>query len=309
MTSDAITAAAPSSAPPPLDGSEPTRTHAWKDGSFGFHDILDAINPLQHIPVISSIYRWATGDEPGNVARFVGDALFTGPYGAASSLFSIAFREETGKDPGEMMLSLVTGSDPGGDAPPNAPAGTAVAANTDATAAPASKTDAIDAPPAAAGPALASAANEQAPATPPAAAAASPLAAPAAAPVASRPSPFISLYKSSPAAAAMPAAAHGDAAEQAFLAQRSQMQRGLARSGTGRPVNNVIPLQLTGGAHFMATARPPVAAAAASPSPASADPQAPSAPGNIAQRMLDALDKYSQMKQGQSRGEQIDLSP
>jgi hypothetical protein len=306
MTTDAITAAAPSAAPPPLDGAEPTRTHAWKDGAFGFRDILDAINPLQHIPVISSIYRWATGDEPGNVARFVGDALFTGPYGAASSLFSIAFREETGKDPGEMMLSLVTGSDPGGDAPPTAPAGTAVAANAPATAAPASiTTAAIDGTPAAASPALASAANEPAPA----AATAPSSAASAAAAVASRPSPFISLYKSSPAAAAMPAAAHGDAAEQAFLAQRSQMQRGLARSGPGRPANTVIPLQLTGGAHFMATARPPVTPAAANPSPATIDPQAASAPGDIAQRMLDALDKYSQMKQGQARGEQIDLSP
>src|SRR5215469_3674922 len=58
---------------PPIEPA-PSRTHAWKDGgSFGFHDLLDTINPLQHIPVVSAIYRWLTGDTPGNVARIVGD--------------------------------------------------------------------------------------------------------------------------------------------------------------------------------------------------------------------------------------------
>src|SRR5690348_4164602 len=190
MSADAATAAAPSSAPLPLDGSEPTRTHAWKDGSFGFRDILDAINPLQHIPVISSIYRWATGDEPGNVARIVGDALFTGPYGAASSLFSIAFREETGKDPGEMMLSLVTGSDPGAGAPTATPTATAFASNsipmsaeTPAVGSEGATPDAVGAPApmVASEPAAATAAN-----APP-----SPSTAPIASAIASRPSPFI----------------------------------------------------------------------------------------------------------------------
>ncbi|MGB6086494.1 MAG: hypothetical protein WBF74_07845, partial [Parvibaculum sp.] len=34
-------------------------------GEFGFSDFLDVINPLQHIPIVSSIYRELTGDELG----------------------------------------------------------------------------------------------------------------------------------------------------------------------------------------------------------------------------------------------------
>src|SRR5215831_1631419 len=94
---------------PPIEPA-PSRTHAWKDGgSFGFHDVLDTINPLQHIPVVSTIYRWLTGDTPGNVARIVGDGLFGGPLGLAAGAFSVAVKEETGKDPGELVLALVSG--------------------------------------------------------------------------------------------------------------------------------------------------------------------------------------------------------
>jgi hypothetical protein len=88
-----------------------TRTHAWKDGGPGFHDFLDAINPLQHLPVVSAIYRWLTGDVPGNVAQLAGDTLYGGPVGLATGLFGIAFKEETGKDPGAMAIALLGGGD------------------------------------------------------------------------------------------------------------------------------------------------------------------------------------------------------
>jgi hypothetical protein len=92
----------------------PGNTHAWKDGgSFSFHDILDMLNPLQHIPLISTLYRWITGDSPGNIARVVGDGLYGGPIGAASGLFSIAFKEETGKDFGEEAMAMIAGPDKG----------------------------------------------------------------------------------------------------------------------------------------------------------------------------------------------------
>jgi hypothetical protein len=92
----------------------PGKTHAWKDGgSFSFHDILDMLNPLQHIPLISTLYRWITGDSPGNVARVVGDGLYGGPIGAASGLLSLAFKEETGKDFGEEAMAMIAGPDQG----------------------------------------------------------------------------------------------------------------------------------------------------------------------------------------------------
>lgn len=88
-----------------------------EDG-FGFDDFLDLINPLQHIPVVSTAYRALTGDtiEPG--ARLAGGALFGGPIGLASALANTAFEEATGTDIGESVLALFGGGDDaGGDAP------------------------------------------------------------------------------------------------------------------------------------------------------------------------------------------------
>src|SRR5579864_246859 len=87
----------------------PPKSHDWKNGTFSFHDVLDALNPLQHLPIIATIYRWLTGDEPGNVARIVGDGLYGGVIGLGAGAVSVAVREEWGKDPGAMVVSLVTG--------------------------------------------------------------------------------------------------------------------------------------------------------------------------------------------------------
>ena len=44
-----------------------------------FGDIIDVINPLQHIPVVSTIYWELTGDKISPAARMAGGALFGGP--------------------------------------------------------------------------------------------------------------------------------------------------------------------------------------------------------------------------------------
>lgn len=61
-----------------------------EEDGLSFADFLDVINPLQHIPFVSSIYREITGDEISDTAKFAGDALFTGLTGGigALSLFS-----------------------------------------------------------------------------------------------------------------------------------------------------------------------------------------------------------------------------
>jgi hypothetical protein len=74
-------------------------------------DLLDVVNPLQHFPVVSTLYRAATGDKIGDVERVAGDTLYGGLMGLGSSLANIAFREITGKDFGDTMLSWLDGGD------------------------------------------------------------------------------------------------------------------------------------------------------------------------------------------------------
>ncbi|HPQ50925.1 MAG: hypothetical protein KDJ26_01550 [Alphaproteobacteria bacterium] len=81
-----------------------------KDSSFGFLDFLDIINPLQHIPIIGTIYRHITGDEIGAVAQVAGGALFGGPIGAAAGVASAVVSHETGKDLGDTLAGLLSPS-------------------------------------------------------------------------------------------------------------------------------------------------------------------------------------------------------
>ena len=79
-------------------------TDVPEDDNFGLSDVLDLINPLQHIPIISSLYREMTGDTIKPVARVVGDMLFGGLVGGpiitgAISVASIAYEQQTGEDP------------------------------------------------------------------------------------------------------------------------------------------------------------------------------------------------------------------
>ncbi len=77
-----------------------------EDESFGFFDFLDIINPLQHIPIVSSIYRGITGDKIGPAAEVLGGALFGGPLGAAAGVASAVITHETGKEPGQAFIDL-----------------------------------------------------------------------------------------------------------------------------------------------------------------------------------------------------------
>lgn len=54
--------------------------HAGNDpsGGISFDDVLDALNPLQHMQGIGSIFRELTGDEPSPIARGAGNFLFNG---------------------------------------------------------------------------------------------------------------------------------------------------------------------------------------------------------------------------------------
>lgn len=73
----------------------------------GFKDLVDIINPLQHIPIVGHIYRKMTGDEISPVAQFIGGALFGGPFGAAAAITDIAVREQTGKGSIDTMMGFI----------------------------------------------------------------------------------------------------------------------------------------------------------------------------------------------------------
>jgi hypothetical protein len=115
----------PQPAAVPSEGSgqaKPRDSHIWAGAEPSFHDILDAINPLHQIPVVSAIYENLTGDRIGIVPRIIGGAIFGGPIGMAAAMATGAFEDATGKTPGETVIALLTGD--GGDSNPAA-AGTA----------------------------------------------------------------------------------------------------------------------------------------------------------------------------------------
>lgn len=94
------------------------------DGKSFFDNVLDIVNPLEHLPIVSTIYHAITGNQSGDLEKMAGDTLYGGPIGLVSSVADIAFEKITGKSFGDTMLSMV-GLD--GDA---SSGNTALAANT-----------------------------------------------------------------------------------------------------------------------------------------------------------------------------------
>ncbi|MGF1641278.1 MAG: hypothetical protein ACFCUO_10050 [Rhodospirillales bacterium] len=87
---------------------------AFGDDGPTFFDILDIINPLQHIPVISTLYRAWTDDAIEPVPRIAGGALFGGLIGAASALVNVLIEQFTGRDIGGHVLALFDADDRAG---------------------------------------------------------------------------------------------------------------------------------------------------------------------------------------------------
>lgn len=77
-----------------------------KDG-FNFFDFLDIINPLQHIPILSGLYRKITGDEISPGARMIGGGLFGGGIGFAAAVANVAVEDASGTDIGGHVFQVV----------------------------------------------------------------------------------------------------------------------------------------------------------------------------------------------------------
>jgi hypothetical protein len=81
------------------------------DGGFSFDDLLDIVNPLQHIPLVSTLYRHITGDTIKPLEKIAGDTLYGGLTGLGSSIADFAFQKITGKNLGDTVLAFVLGDD------------------------------------------------------------------------------------------------------------------------------------------------------------------------------------------------------
>ena len=82
-----------------------------KEDSFGFFDLIDMINPLQHIPLLNIAYQKITGDTIKPISRIIGGTIFGGPMGAASGLITAAIEDGTGKTPLDNAISLISNKD------------------------------------------------------------------------------------------------------------------------------------------------------------------------------------------------------
>ncbi len=94
-----------------------TSIEAGTATDFSFSDFLDMVNPLQHIPVASSVYRSITGDTINPISRVAGDVLYGGIFGIASAVMGAAgaagdavAEAETGKDVGGNVIATLFGT-------------------------------------------------------------------------------------------------------------------------------------------------------------------------------------------------------
>lgn len=97
-------------------GEEKEGVNWWGEDGFTFADVLDMVNPLQHIPVVSTIYRHITGDEMAQAPNLVGGTLFGGLMGnplsgLASAALNGIVKENTGKELGEHVTAALTNPD------------------------------------------------------------------------------------------------------------------------------------------------------------------------------------------------------
>ncbi len=107
---------------------------------FSFHALLSALNPLQYIPVVGTIYRAATGDVIPEGLRYAGSMLVSGllggPIGLLSNVALLVGEKVTGIDPEKIVAAQFHKTPPAGStvAPPNAtPSPPAVASASEAT--------------------------------------------------------------------------------------------------------------------------------------------------------------------------------
>jgi hypothetical protein len=120
-----LDAAAPISDAGPQQVAKP----APVEHHLSFHDVLSALNPLQYLPVIGTIYRAVTGDQIPDALRRIGSlvasGLLGGPVGVVIGLAVMAAEKISGIDldrVGQKLLTSLAPADKPNDQPAPAPA-------------------------------------------------------------------------------------------------------------------------------------------------------------------------------------------
>lgn len=101
----------PDGSPITTASTSPAGTAATDEDGFSFDDLLDIVNPLQHLPVVSTVYREITGDAIRPESRVLGGGLFGGLLGAAASLVDVAVESFSGDSMGGHVMTALFGED------------------------------------------------------------------------------------------------------------------------------------------------------------------------------------------------------
>ena len=79
----------------------------WEKDGFGFADFIDIINPLQHIPIVATIYRNFSGDQIGVAPRVIGGALWGRIGGLVTGVANALVEWWSGKDIGDHIYAAI----------------------------------------------------------------------------------------------------------------------------------------------------------------------------------------------------------
>lgn len=96
-------------------GREHEGDHETRHIEGEFWDLVDVVNPMQHIPIIASIYRDVTEDEIRPAAKIAGGTLFGGVLGFASSIFDSVVEEVSGQDMTQTAVTALSRGTPEDD--------------------------------------------------------------------------------------------------------------------------------------------------------------------------------------------------
>lgn len=139
MTPSSVSAPSdPPPAAPVAPPSQPPSRH------LRFVDVLSALNPLQYLPVVGTIYRAVTGDTIPEALRLGGSllvsGLISGPIGIMTTAALAIVEKVTGIDPDRIGRALMADLGVGKPAQAAAPAAAAPGAAAPAVVAPATPT-------------------------------------------------------------------------------------------------------------------------------------------------------------------------
>jgi hypothetical protein len=93
-----------------LRGARPAAGQMPAKVDVGFDDLIDIINPLQHLPVVGTVYRAISNDDLSPLARVAGGTLFGGVAGFLGAIASGLYEAIAGEDIEDTVMSLLTPS-------------------------------------------------------------------------------------------------------------------------------------------------------------------------------------------------------